>query len=685
MCPFCAYNRASRVPKPGRFFPARIDARQLLLALLALCLAGSGLRAGERADFAEMDLDELMNVKVPMVYGASKHEQRITEAPSSVSIVTREEIQFYGHRTLADVLRGVRGLYVTSDRGYSYIGVRGVNRPGDYGGRVLITLDGHRLNEPVFDSAFNGPEFPLDVDLIERVEVIRGPGSSLYGNNAFFGVVNVVTRQGRDLQGLETAAVTGDHGTYGARASYGRLFTSGFEVLLSGSWHESQGHEHLPFTDSFSGQRLAGPFDDYLRERKVLGSVRYGDLALRGVYGSRDKTLAPGAYFSLTDPQPRIRDDRGFLELKYERELVGEWQLLSRLFYDAYYYDGDYFYNAPSPPFVINNLDDTDVSSWGGEVRASKPLFEKHRLTFGIEGRNDVHIHQRNFDANPRLTYIDKDTSSGNLGVFGQAEIAVRTNLMLNAGLRYDYYNTFGSTLNPRAGLVYHPWSATTFKALYGHAYRAPNAFETDYEVDIYKGNHDLDPERIRAYEAVWEQGIGRNLRLTGTLFYNDIHDLITQIQDPADNRLVFRNTDSIDVLGTEWELEAALPCGLRARGSYTFAEATDNEAEARLSNSPRHLGKFQLIAPVYPDKAFLAFELLAMSARTSVAGDRVNGHTLGNVTLFSRNLVKDLELSASMYNVWNTKYSDPVGPDFGQDTIPQDRRSFRVKLSYRF
>ena len=153
----------------------------------------------EKQDFMELSLEDLGSVKVPTVYGASKHEQVLTEAPSAVSIVTREDIQQFGHRTLGDLLRSARGFYVTSDRSYNFTGLRGVNRPGDFGGRVLINIDGHRLNEPVYDSAFTDTEFLLDLDLVDRVEIIRGPGSSLYGNNAFFTVINVVTRRGESL------------------------------------------------------------------------------------------------------------------------------------------------------------------------------------------------------------------------------------------------------------------------------------------------------------------------------------------------------------------------------------------------------------------------------------------------------------------------------------------------------
>jgi hypothetical protein len=168
----------------------KLEKEKWKLVIATFVLSGSVLLHGQGpADLTtlkELSLEQIINIQVPTVYGASKHAQKITAAPSAVTIITRDEIRTYGHRTLADVLRSARDFYVTNDRNYSYVGVRGFNRPGDYGGRVLVLIDDHRLNDPVYESIGVGNEFPIDVDLIERVEIIRGPGSSLYGTNAFF-------------------------------------------------------------------------------------------------------------------------------------------------------------------------------------------------------------------------------------------------------------------------------------------------------------------------------------------------------------------------------------------------------------------------------------------------------------------------------------------------------------------
>src|SRR6185295_19857877 len=176
-----------------------------------------------------------------VVYSASKRVQSLREAPSAVSIVTAAEIREHGYRTLADVLRSLPSFYVTEDRRYSYIGVRGFDRPGDYGARVLLLLDGLRTNDNVFEQAYVGEEFLVDIDLVERIEVVRGPSAAIYGSSAFFAVVNVVTRHGRDFQGGELSAGTSSFGTHGGRATYGRRLDGGLEFLVSASFSESGG------------------------------------------------------------------------------------------------------------------------------------------------------------------------------------------------------------------------------------------------------------------------------------------------------------------------------------------------------------------------------------------------------------------------------------------------------------
>src|SRR5438128_11647594 len=192
--------------------PLRARKTRLWFMWPVVLLATANLLAQQQTqDLGEASLEELANITV---YTASRHIQKVTDAPSSVTVITRDEIQKYGYRTLADILRSVRGFDITYDRNFTYAGVRGINRPETYNSRVLLLIDGHRINNNIYEQAMLGTEFPLDVDLIERVEVVRGPSSSLYGTSAFFAVINVITRKAEQLNGWELSFEPASFETY---------------------------------------------------------------------------------------------------------------------------------------------------------------------------------------------------------------------------------------------------------------------------------------------------------------------------------------------------------------------------------------------------------------------------------------------------------------------------------------
>src|SRR5665213_1219069 len=220
----------------------------LLVCLPVLAYAEVDGTNQASADLTALSLESLMQIEVPQVYAASKVEQKVTEAPASITVITSDDVKKQGYRTLGDVLQSVPGFNVSYDRNYDFVGVRGVSL-GDFNSRILLLVDGHRVNNNLTDGAFVGTAFLLDMDLVDRVEVIRGPSAVLYGNNAFFGVINVITRTGAQLNGLEVAGGYGSFDSYKARVSYGKLFTNGVEMLLSGTYYNSAGNSKLFFKD----------------------------------------------------------------------------------------------------------------------------------------------------------------------------------------------------------------------------------------------------------------------------------------------------------------------------------------------------------------------------------------------------------------------------------------------------
>ena len=630
-----------------------------------------------------------MEIKIPTVYGASKHEQKITDAPSSVSIVPREEIQGFGHRTLAGVLRSVRDFYVTYDRNYGYIGVRGFSRPGDYGGRILLLLDGQRVNDPIYNSAGVMQDFPVDVDMIERVEVIRGPGSSLYGNNAFLAVVNVVTRTARDVDGLELSGEVGSLETYQGRLTFGHTCKSGLSLLLTTTGFDSRGKERLFFEEYDQPETNRGVAERLDAEwaKKAAATVTYKEFTLQAVYSERNKDVPTASYgTAFNDPRFYTTDANSFVRLGYARDFAGELSVRADVSWNHYGYAGDYPYAGEGDEATIYR-DLADAQWWRGEFQISKQLWKRHRLTAGAEFQLNTHLEIAAFYVGSSSEALRLHTSTDTYGFFIQDEWAITKQLELNVGARYDVLDRFGSTVNPRGALVYHPWKETAVKLLYGHAFRAPNLYESDYANNTigYEANPDLRPESIRSYEAVLEQNISPALRLSASVFYNQVEDLISEGIGEASAEIFFANLESAETTGASLELEAKLPIGLATRGSYTFQNSIDEVTGRRLSNSPQHLAKLNLLVPLYRDKLTGGLELQYSSAVQNARGRTTDGFVVANWTFFSRNLIKNLEVSASIYNLFDAKYAHPAGPEHLQEIIQQNGRTFRLKVTHRF
>ena len=623
-----------------------------------------------------LDLEQLLEVKVDMVYGASKFAQKTTEAPSSITIISSDEIKRYGHRTLADVLQSVNGFHVSNDRNYSFLGARGINL-GDFNSRMLLLIDGHRMNNNLTDGAYIGTEFLLDVDLIDKVEVIRGPGSVLYGNNAFFGVINVVTRKGAQVNGTEISGSYATFDTYQGRGTYGKSFATGVELLLSGSLYDSAGPERLFYKEYNTPDQNNGIARNMADDssRSFFGSVSYQDFTLAGGYITREK-INPTAlkYTTFNDPRLRTIDERAYVDLKFTHEFPEVVDVLARLYYDR----NDFQIGYPVGNPVASAVYDEQQAGewWGAELQLTKRIWDKHIIAVGTEYRDDF-LQERSGNA---VTPAQRTRES--YGVFVQGDFELRKELHLTGGARYDQYGEYDPSINPRLALIYNPVEQSTFKALYGSAFRSPNFLElSDPRFQ------DIKPEEITSYELVYEQGIGRHLRSSISGFYNRMDDLIVLENGRFDNI-------GAESRGAELALEGNWPGGLRGRAGYTIQKTKKRDSPNSFADSPEHLFKFNLSVPVFTEKLFAGLEYQYTSSRrtefTDSAGNTRPGATAAgfgivNFTLFSKNIFKTLEISASVYNLLDESYADPATRYHAQDQLPRNGRSFRVKLSYQF
>ncbi len=674
--------------------PIRRTASCLLIACATIMLMAGVLSAGEAApdgrDLKTLSIEDLMEIEVQTVVSASRYRQKVSEAPASVTIITARDIQKFGYRTLADILRSVRGFYITYDRNYQYLGVRGFGRPGDNNTRILLLVDGHRVNDAIYDSASIGTEFVLDVDLIERVEVSRGPGSSLYGSNALFAVVNVITRRAKDIGGVEISAEGGSQGTYKGRLSYGAAGKNGPDVLLSATGFTSAG-DRLYFPAYDPGNPLADPRaanggyadnGDYDRFGSAYAKYELGGFQLAAAYIERTKGVPTASYGTdFNNPGNRTTDDRGYVDLQYVSRFTGGAELTLRTYYDWYRYDADYLYTG-----TVNK--DRAVASWyGGDIRLTTRLLNAHHVIVGSEYEVRDRQNQYNADVSPPVVYLDDHRSSTKWAVYAQDEITVSPIFLLYAGIRYDKTSTFGGTTNPRLAAVIKPIENGTLKLLYGKAFRAPTVYELYYAAPPQVlNNPTLQPEQIDTYELVYEHDFGNGLRASASRYSYKIKKLITQTYDPSSGSTSFQNQERAEADGTELEVQKSWSSGADGRLSYAFQKAVDPKTGELLTNAPEHLAKLNLVVPIITERFFAGIEEQYTSPRTTVAGQRTESFAVTNLTLFGRSPQHRVEASFSIYNVFNKKYSDPVSGVLSPlDSIQQDGRTFRVKLTYVF
>jgi outer membrane receptor for ferrienterochelin and colicins len=649
--------------------------------VLVLLLAPSRAAEAQQA-LPELSLEDLMGLDAGRVFGASERLQPVTEAPASVSFITAEDIARYGYRTLADILRGVRGMYVTDDRNFSYLGTRGFGTPGDYNSRVLLLVNGHRVNDNVYGQAEIGAEFGIDPALFERVEIIRGPASSLYGNSAFFAVINVITKSGASLDGASLTVEDGTLGTRLARASAGRRLASGLEMAVAGTYQQSDGVNQLyfpafnaPGTNNGIAQGLDGQ-----NVGQIYGQLRFRDVVFTGVYGRREKdvpTASFGSLFNAQQPREQTTDRHTLADVEYSRTL-GASHVTVRASFDRFSYDGIYPSPAAAALFGQNSVLGT---SWSVEALLTRKLPGRQLFTIGAEFIDNVHQNQQlRFSDSSTPGFIAND-SSLQQAVYLQDEIKLKPWLIANGGLRYDRYENF-QAVSPRAALIVIPSFNQSFKYLYGRAFRAPNEYERN-AFFFGEGTQSLRPESIDTQELVWERYTNDWLRTSVSAYWYNANRLITLVADPSTAQgVTYVNEAQVKAKGLELEAQMRLRAGLQGLISYALQRAEDGTG-ATLVNSPAQLAKLRLSIPGPSRRSFVSVEVLSMSSRLTLAGNTLNPATTANVTMIVP-AGTAFELAGTVANLFNVQYADPASNQLLQDTIPQNGRTLRVGLTWK-
>jgi outer membrane receptor for ferrienterochelin and colicins len=655
------------------------------LAALVVTFALSA-PASAQSGLPDLGLEDLMALDAGQVFGVSERLQPALEAPASVSFITAAEIARYGYRTLADVLSAVRGMYIVTDRNYSVIGTRGFALPGDYNTRVLLLVNGHRVNDNIFGQAEVGAEFGLDPAMFERVEIIRGPASSLYGDSAFFLVVNVITKSGASLNGGSITLDAGTLGTRLVRGAVGRRLANGLDVAMSGTYERSDGVGRLyfpafdtPATNNGIAEGLDGE-----GVKQVYGRLAFRGLTLTAAYGSRQRdvpTASFGTVFNEQAPREETTDRHTLVDADYGRSF-GATRVTFRASFDRFTYDGTFpFTGEPDGARLLVARNSGVGMRWtvGSGLTRS---FGRHTVRAGVELIDNVHQNQAAGYLDPPLVFLDNRRSSMQHAVYAQDEIRLARWLILNAGLRYDGYEEF-MRVTPRAAVIVMPSSTQSVKYLYGRAFRSPNAYELN---DTFFGAQvkDLRPESIDTHELVWERYVNDRLRTSVSAYWYKADRLISLVpDDSAFLGIAFVNQGAVQAKGLELEAQMRLAGQLRAVVSYALQNAVEDETRAELPNSPRHLAKARISLPGPTAQSFISVEGQFLSSRRTVAGPNVDAAATVNVTMVQP-LGRSWELTGTLRNIFDTEYSDPVSSQHVQHAIAQNGRTARIGLRWK-
>jgi outer membrane receptor protein involved in Fe transport len=650
-------------------------------AATAPSLARASLQL-ENEDLASMPLESLMSMTVS---GATRVAQSAASAPAAVIVLTARDIRDYGWRTLADALATLPGLYITSDRMYSYLGARGFQRPGDYNSRFLLLVDGMRLNDGVYDQAPVGSDFPIDMDLVERIEYIPGPGSAVYGSNALLGTINVITKKGSEIGGVQLAGAVGSFGEKQARATYGWHGAHGADLVLSATAYERHGQDlFFPEFDTPDNNNGVANGLDGERNQKLFAKFGIGGLRISAGYGNRTKDVPGAPYDAVFNAPFSVTDTHSFVDATYTHHLRNDIAI------DYELYSGRYDYTSRqlvSPAPGISNVDGDHAVWYGGDVHATVRTVPRNRIVAGVDYTINTARDQWNYNVGPYERLLDDHRVSQRVGVYVDDEIKLAEPLTLDIGGRFDSETRIGGNFSPRIALIWRPTASDTFKLVYGTAYRAPNAYEMYYAIPGEGGqlaNPWLKSERIGTQEFVYERALGGTGRVTLSLFRYSLRDLITESIDPDSGLYVFRNVDRAQARGAELSWQQQFASGVRARASYAYQFSRDSVSGGALQNSPRHMAKVNVSVPLFAMSARAGSEAQCLSSRLAQAGS-AGGYCVVNVSLHSRKLIAPADVSLSVYNVFDRRYADPAGPGFAQNVIVQQSRTLLAKMVYGF
>lgn len=652
---------------------------------------------------------------------ATRHETPIGKAPGIVTVITADEIKNLGYRTFAEILRTIPGFEILKDALFGAVApaVRGLVGSE----KIRVMLNGHLVNTPLSGGAFTRfDDFP--VENIKRIELIRGPGSAVYGENAFLAVINIITKDTKDIDGIRISSGYGSFDTYDENVVFGKTFgkvdisgmahyrqTSGFDGTVDSDYQTSLDNS-LP-TPPFPDVSLApGRVRDKRQQFDLNLRVVYQDFYFEGMYLNKDKEPFIGPQSALND-ESDIENNYVFGEVGYQKTFEDTCTIKPRLYYDQF--DDDFFIESlPDGTTIRNNsgipvtfpdgfIGDGKVSERvvGTEIPCDYQLFDDNLLTLGFEYRliNQTNVdfssnfHPGTLDPLPEIQDFSdqypflKEVTRRIWSLYVQDAWDIADTVNLTLGIRHDQYSDFGNAISPRSALTWAFMENASLKVLYGEAFRAPSLEEmyiTNQPAIV--GNEDLDPETIRTYEVGLSYQVNKYVASSVNYFYSDVEDLITM--RPRGSIFQFENLGDAHIQGIEMETRVSITKENYLFMNYTYQNPEDNRGND-LPFVARHYGNFGVNArPCKYINANLSAFFSGNRSRDDDDPDEerddLSSYALLNLSLIAKEFFKSMEVQGTVFNLLDKDYSDP-GPPEVSDDLPRPGRTFFVGLSYQF
>ncbi len=658
------------------------------------------LPAAEDAPSSSATVLAAASAEEDVVVGAAKREQSLGNVASAVTVISGDRIRRFGYRTVGEAVASVAGVYLVDNRLSYSVGVRGLQIPGDFNTRLLVLVDGASINEAWGAFAGLGFDAIVSVEDIARIEVIRGPVSSVYGTNAFFGIINIVTRGASETP--RAWARVALNSIQGVVTSTG-FAVGGLHQQVRGSIHFANRIGETLEAAIPDGQRLTSDGSRSFIAGVVASSG--GSFAqVRASHYSRESPFAPYDVNPLIKPYEQW-DTQLLVEGGHTREVSKRLTVAGRVYTNLYKFSDT---SPPYEPTTGYALDTTGVAQvFGGEVRGRYELVVPDRLgvTAGTEASYDRTRSTATSVGDPTSPPRSIPRNYNLEGVYSELDGQPLPWLGFTGGLRFDRNSKLEDRLSPRAALFVAEPEAYGLKLLYAEGFRNASAFEGSFEDGSdFVANPNIKAETIRSLETVvWAKPApGLAARLSG--FYWDARRIIETAPAAIDpSKLQFQNVTRYVSAGAEAEVSFRNRDGWYAFGGAAYTHVGTEDATGRLvygtvPNAPAITASGGISTPRLWGRAHVSAEAIVLGPRPTRPGGngdpspRSPAWVGANLTIYVPN-VSGFDLTAGARNLIGTRDQIPAPGDYDRampdvltvPRVPGEGRELYVKVGYAY